>query len=347
MNSRRKGISVRPLISVISIAGLLLSATVAPGFQIELLGVPVRANPATEITIQLQYQRDPGDEEKRIVYIVRMRRAATDTLLRETIADNNGLGYTDDQGTIDFPFRTPASEGDNVYFTATAAPWSMNRAVLDTIATYPTGNTYPYSIESQYGVTRDLRYQGGVIASADAQRHTHDRGITFEAFIVTWNEYNDTYNHSSIAGIGLGQMLGLRRQWYGESEYEKLPVYAIVQNDIGIEISDREDIQPGDFIYFWRVINTRQAGIFISWERNSSNRITGVNYWSSTSATQGIGTSLDYFEGYAAFGINEDRFYAARMQKPRDLADQQWALDALTTTPTLIQTAPPQGWMMY
>jgi len=332
-----------PLGLLVLIAAGLLSAPAAlsaPGVELSFPALPGRIGPGRQATISIAYDKDPSTAEKRLVFILEMRRLEGDSLLNQSVSDNSAHGYGGDSGVVDFSVTAPA-EGP-VYFAAFAAPWSLNRAVVEHYQTYPTDGTYDYSWTSgSYGVTQDLYYLGDLIAPTTPDHTTYCCGITFETFLLASENYNATYGHSQIGTMSASDMRSFRRLWYGVTDDDELCARAIRDYAIGEEINDWEEIQDGDFVQFWRHSGSGHSVIFQKWVRDAEDAITGFQYWSSQRSTQGIGSATEYFGDSS--GVNPDRFWPARLQKPRDEADFDWALGQSDTRSTPTRISEDQG----
>src|SRR5690606_935381 len=103
-------------------------------------------------------------EEKRLVFLVDLHDAETDTRLHQAVLDNGNLGYTELNGLLAANFNAPAAADGEVYVKLWAVPWSLNRALVEKLESYPTDGTFTYdwniSRPGDYGVTQDVVYQG-------------------------------------------------------------------------------------------------------------------------------------------------------------------------------------------
>ena len=332
----------------VAAAFFLAPAVCLAGVDLELSGVPAQADPGGEVAVTLDYTRDGTEEEQRLVFFLQAHRASDGKLLHKEISDNNGNGYPADSGQFDLVYTTPDEPGTDIYFEGWAVPWSVNRALMERLESYPTDGTFTYLWGGGgYGVTQDVYYLGSLICPKPSGDTTYCSGLAFETFVLGWEDYNTEYGHPDIWGMSASDMQDFRLVWYGVTDAEKLAARAIPEYGLGIEITDWEELQPGDSIQFWRNSGSGHNPIFIDWVRNASGEITGVYYWGSQSSTNGIGYRSESFNGF--YGIDPDRFYAGRARKPRDQADYDWALASTSTenAPTSIRQAAPDGWVIH
>ena len=104
-----------------------------------------------------------------------------------------------------------------------------------------------------------------------------------------------TINNGSINGMTVDDLLEFRMDWYVRDLYGSGPAEAVENYGIGEEVTDWSDIQPGDFVQFWRNSGSGHNTIFIDWETDNQGEIIGVYYWSTQGSTDGIGYRAEYF----------------------------------------------------
>ena len=323
-----------------------LSVASASGVVLSFPDVPAEAMPEEELSLSLALVKAATESEQRLVFLLEMRRLQDDAVLAQAIQDNSGSGYAISSGTVSFSLSVPAVEGP-IYFVAQAVPWSLNRAVTAWYKTYPTDGTHPYLWSGGgYGVTQDVYYLGELIAPTNASRTTYCCGLTFETCVLAYEDYNASYGHATIGTMSVDDMKSFRRIWYGVTDAEKLCARAVTDYQLGEEISDFEEMQEGDFVQFWRRSGSGHSVIFVDWVRNATQEITGFDYWSSQPSTDGIGCNTEFFGDSS--GVNRERFWAARLRKPRDDADADWALGQADTRdqPTALRSGSP-AWRFY
>lgn len=328
---------------------LMLCVHVAHGaVTVGLSGIPASAAPGSAFTVDLNWTKPGSVAEKRLVFILELRQAGTDATLNKWTMDNSGAGYKGSGGTVPFPVMIPANASGQIYFTAWASPWSLNRAVLERYKSYPTNGTFTYLWSGGgYGVTQNLYYLGSLICPKPSGNTTYCSGLAFEAFLLAFRDYNTTYSHPRIGNITTAaQMEAYRKIWYGVTDADKLAARAIPEYNLGVEITDWEEAQEGDFVQLWRHSGSGHNPVFVNWLRNGSGTITGVRYWGSQGSTNGIGYLQESFG--TTSGMNAARFYIGRVKKPRDQADYDWALGTASTmaSPTAV-TSQVSDWMSY
>lgn len=337
----------RPCQALAFIVGL--PAIVHAGATVTIQNAPATLTPGQTLSINTFYQKTADEPEKRVILRVDMHNAATHQKVAGAIADNGNQGYKQNNAFISTNISVPAGASGAYYFKATLAPWSMNKAVVTQMESYPTDGTFSYLWGGGgFGVTQNVYYKGTLIAPKPSGDTTYCSGLAFETAVIPFNQYNATYGHSSIGNIlTSGNMSAFRIRWYGASSpAEKLAAQAIPEWGVGVEITDWEEAQEGDFVQLWRHSSSGHNPLFVSWRRNSSGTITGCNYWGSQPGTNGIGYAGENFGTSSA--MNRDRFYIGRMRKPRDQADYDWAIGQTSTaaTPSVVNTAVPD-WAEY
>lgn len=347
MLTRRAGRFHVILLALLSTAPPLL-APAQGTVSVSLLDVPAVGSPP-QVSLRVAYQKAPDVAEKRLVFQIEARRTDNDAVLDSVVLDNQGHGYTSASGEIPCVLTLPPDPAfASVYFFARVCPWSLNRAIVSQYKSYPTDGTYTYAWTSgSYGVTQDLYYLGTLIAPTNAAHTTYCSGITFETFMKAYETYNTAWGHSQIGTMSTAQqMKNFRLVWYGVTDADRLSAKAISDYALGEPITDWEEVQEGDIVQIWRHSGSGHSVIFVSWVRDDSQVITGFNYWSTQTSTNGIGSRSEFFG--ETTGVNPARFWPARLRKPRDAADAAWALGETDTqsSPTAI-LKPASGWMMY
>lgn len=337
---------MRRLVFSVAMAGL--TGIAVAGATVTVINRPDGLTPGGEAAVSFRIAKSADEPEKRIVVRVDLHDADTDAKVSESILDNAGQGYKGSEINLAAKVPVPADAAGSYYFKITASPWSLNRAIVARMKSYPTDGTFRYKWEGGYGVTQDVPYKGTVIAPSSNDNTCYCSGLAFELFVLTWNDYNAQYGHSQIGDIpNASTMQAFRRVWYGNfPETEKLATRAIPEWGAGVEITDWEEAQEGDFVQLWRHSGSGHNPVFVNWVRNSQNQITGVNYWGTQGSTNGIGIARENFG--ATRNMNRNRFYLARSAKPRDQADYDWALGQATTKgqPSMVNSS-VGNWTIY
>lgn len=328
---------------------LLLAATIlclvprAHAADFSITNLPTLYTPGVGFTLFIQYAKPASTAEQRLVFIIEVRRVADDSLILKLTDNNANLGHKGTIVNLSVPITVPLGTQGDIYFALYAVPWSLNRMVVDQYKSYPTNGTWTYSWNAgtvgDYGVTQPVTYLGTTICPDYAGNTTYCSGVAFETCVVPYNAYNATYGHPTIGTMTVSQMQAFRRVWYGITDAEKLAALAIPQYNLGVEITDWNEVQEGDFCQLWRTTSSGHNPIFVSWVRDSQQQITGIRYWGSQGSTNGIGTRNEFFSDSGGT-VRRDRIYFGRLRKPRDNADYLWAITTENTksTPTRLPT---------
>lgn len=195
----------------------------------------------------------------------------------------------------------------------------FNTYVNEIIPTYPTDGSYGYywpTSGNWLGTTSDIIYQGTVIAEGDPNHQSYCVGLTFEVFMRAWQQVDVDYvGDGTINGMSVYDLNDFRIEWYVRDLFGAGPADAAEIYGIGEIITDWNDVQPGDFIQFWRNSNSGHNAIFVDWEWDSDGNIVGFLYWSTQNSTDGIGYNSEYF-GSTGSSVNAQYFFPARIYTP-------------------------------
>ncbi len=321
--------------TALSTGCLLLTVGLAEAtVDLEFINIPEAARPQQTLDIDFSWTKTAGEEEQLLIFLLQVKDAGTDDLLTSVRVDNNGNGVAGTAGMESLAIQLPDIE-TSVYFELYASPWSLNKQVVNQLESYPTDGTWTYQWSGGgYGVTQDLIYQGSLIAPKPTGDTTYCSGIAFEVGFLAAQQYNASYGSTSIGGLSASDMRRFRQVWYGTLAYPdpelKLAALAIPQEGLGLEITDFEKVQKGDFCQLWRHSGSGHNPIFINWIRNNSDEITGLRYWGSQSSTNGIGYRNEYFGVNS--GIDPERIFFGRMQRPEGQGDIDFALNSVSTS---------------
>lgn len=310
--------------------------------HVEIAPIGEALSPGSSHTISVSFQKTTDEKEQRLCLILDLIRDTQTDVVQSWVMDQSGNGYTQDSATVNFSITLPNEQENGWYLRATAAPWSLNRQSVTRYKSYPTDGTYPYAwVSGSYGVTQNLYYLSNLLCPAPGDNTTYCSGVAFETFLLTYQDYFALSGAGdSIGGLSYNEMKALRLVWYGVTDAEKLCARAIPQYGLGVEITNFEEAQEGDFVQLWRHSGSGHNVVFVNWMR-SGGQIIGVRYWSTQGSTNGIGTNVEYFG--TTSGMDADRFYIARLRKPRDKMDQLWALGTATAAPTQQSSC----WILY
>lgn len=187
------------------------------------------------------------------------------------------------------------------------------RYVLQIAETYPTDGTHPYYWPKQgawKGVTREVRYNGKVVADGDPQGRCHCSGITWEVFMRAIEAYNADHEQKVLDSWTAEEVNRLQYLWFGSDGNKRCIHNAVLTFGIGVEIKNLEDARPGDFVQFWRGNGLGHSCIFREWIRDDSGAITHLKYWSAQKKTNGIAVNTESVGGN---GILLDQVYIVRI----------------------------------
>ncbi len=297
-----------------------------------------------DFSVVINYGMNLHLMERRARLSLEVRDTRNSETLTRIDADNNGDGFGEPTGSHLFTLRLD-SPPSSVYFVAYASPLEMNNVFVQHLQTYPTDGTYPYKWHGGgYGVTRDVYYKGSLIAPTNPEHTTYCCGITFENFMIGYEDYNVRHGYNSIGTMNVSDAKDFRKLWYGVTDAEKLCVRAITDYDLGWEIADKTKALPGDFCQLWRHSGSGHSVVFIEYLHNDGE-ITGLRYWSSQPPTDGIGYQTEYFGETS--GINRNRFYIGRVRKPADPDDWRNCLADAATRQTPTSVLAPQDILDY
>jgi hypothetical protein len=316
---------------ILAMSGALAAQTI----DLNVTHLPATLQPGKSAQITLAFERDADVVEKRLVFVVEVRRAEDDSVFRTATFDNVGAGYTASTGSMNFVASIP-NDTEAIYFNAYASPWSLNQWVVEQLESYPTNGTYTYSwVGNSFGVMNDVYYRDSLIAPKPGNNTTYCSGAAFEVGVFAALNYNALHGHATIGGMSVAQMQSFRRVWYGTLSDDpdpqlKLAALAIPKFGIGREITDWDEVQAGDFLQFWRTSGSGHNPIFVSWVTNASGTKTGIRYWGSQGSTNGLGYRNESFSGSGG-SIDPARTFFGRLARPRDGNDIEHALVIMST----------------
>ncbi len=203
----------------------------------------------------------------------------------------------------------------------TATESDFNDMVMSHVATYPTDGSYAYWWPDDVdwgGNPHDIYYEGDLFSAGDPERRSYCVGMTFEVFMRAFEDADAlTGGDGSVNGVAFDELYELRTDWYVRDLYGSGVVEAVENYGIGEEVVAWEDVRPGDFLQFWRHSGSGHNAIFIDWERDSADNITGFTYWSTQGSTDGVGYNQEYF-GSSGSRVDPSYFFVARVAMPWD-----------------------------
>lgn len=223
-------------------------------------------------------------------------------------------GYTSDG-------HMRASDSLTLTVEAGTAPQSsgFNAVVLDLLESYPTDGTNQYywpEDSGWYGTTRDVEYRDQVVAEGDPEGRCYCVGLTWEVMMRSFDSVDrSTGGDGTLNGMSVTQLNEFRVDWFVRDLYGDGVVTALESYGIGEQVTSWNDVQPGDFVQFWRNSGSGHSVIFIDWELDSGGNIDGFQYWSTQSSTDGINYNSEYF-GSSGSSVDASYFFVARAAMP-------------------------------
>jgi len=267
--------------------------------------------------------------------------ASPDVQSIELFADGWSLGTVgSSKGTIGYTFaglgypREIVAEAsvngavvatDAIEITVTSGTTPTN-ADLDAlvqalIAEYPTDGTNDYwwpSGTTWAGTTRDVWYQGALVAAGDPYGRCYCVGLTWEVYMRAFQAADlATGGDGTLNGLTVADLEDFQTDWYvrkllGAGASDALDTYGI-----GWRVASFADVKPGDFVQLWRNDGTGHSVIFQDWERDGAGAIVGLDYWSTQSSTNGIAFNDEYF-GSGSNDVDPNLVFVGRAAAPSE-----------------------------
>lgn len=189
-----------------------------------------------------------------------------------------------------------------LFFSATGLAAERQRPfndyVLEIMKSYPTDGSMPYDWVDEsgyYGITQDLLYLDQLFVKGDIKKRSYCSGITFEVFFQAYQAYNAANGFKQIGALdSVEKMEEFRLKWYGVGGDRRTIKHALEWSGLGYQVTDLNQVTPGDFVQIWRHNGSGHTVIFINWIKDTEGQILGFNYWSSNT---GLGPSYreEYF----------------------------------------------------
>ncbi len=227
--------------------------------------------------------------------------------------DIDAHGYADGQLVASDRISITVEEGSS------PDPSSFNDYAVAILESYPTDGSHDYLWDGSYdGVTRDIWYLDELVGQSDGQGHCFCCGLTWELFMRSFEQIDlETGGAGSLNGQDVAEMFEFRTDWYVRDLWGSGPLEALENYGIGEEVTSLADLQPGDFVQFWRNSGSGHSVVFIDWETDGQGNINGLLYWSCQGSTDGVGYVSEYF-GSDSSSIDPLYFFAARAWMPGD-----------------------------
>ncbi|MEM1444968.1 MAG: hypothetical protein AAGF84_02860 [Planctomycetota bacterium] len=194
-------------------------------------------------------------------------------------------------------------------------PETANATVLEVINEMPAGGGYVWK---STGVPDDVMHQDRVVLAKTTADGTYCSGVTFATVVEA------ATREGLLDDVPFDRVKQFQRDWYGthDAAAETQCVYAMEQLGIGKAVRPR-DAQPGDFVQYWRGGGSGHSVVFIDWVIDAdASEPVGLTYWSSQTATDGIGMNVEYFAGHVGPDESKgrvlpDRLYIGRLNTPQ------------------------------
>lgn len=219
--------------------------------------------------------------------------------------------------------RMRASDGINVTVEPgeSLSGSGYNALVLDILQSYATDGTHDYYWPADggwYGTTRDVVYRGTTVAEGDPAGRCYCVGLTWEVMLRAFELADSTTGgDGTLNGLSVSQLNEFRVDWFVRDLYGDGVVTALENYGLGEQVRSWSDVEPGDFVQFWRNSGSGHSVIFMDWETNSSGDVSGFRYWSTQSSTDGIAYNSEYF-GTTGSSVNASYFFVARALMPSE-----------------------------
>jgi hypothetical protein len=197
-----------------------------------------------------------------------------------------------------------------------------NATMVDLLEEYPTDGTYPYewSDAAGDGTTVDIVYNGEIVADAGpgSGAYCFCVGLTFELYMRSFFQIDEAMGGDGLLNdMDVDEVLDFRADWYVRDLWGAGAVDALEIWGLGEEVTDWSEAVAGDPVQFWRFSGSGHSVIFIDWVTNGSGNITGLEYWSTQSSTDGIGYNIEEF-GTGGSDIDPAHFFIGRAWMPQD-----------------------------
>lgn len=169
------------------------------------------------------------------------------------------------------------------------------------------------------GVTRDIYYQGTLIASPYAADKCHCVGATFQVYMTAFEAWDKQYAGSSgdLRGLTPAQVKQLKKIWFVATSDESGAQGALASLGLGTKVATLAQAQQGDPVQIWRNNGSGHSVIFDSWKMDGG-QITGITYFSCNSGGPGFATET---VGSGTKDVTLSRIYVGHPLPPSDLPD--------------------------
>lgn len=189
----------------------------------------------------------------------------------------------------------------------------LNDLILSVVSQYAADTQHPYvwarGVDTD-GVTRELLWQGTVLAEPDADGGIHCSGITYEVYLRAL-----ALAGGEERGPDAETLRAMKDTWYVRDGDEQGPVDALVKAGLGDRVSSFAALKPGDIVQFWRNSGKGHSVIFIRHTLNSDGSLHGMIYWSAQGTSGGVGMRR-VSAGSDINQITPGRLYGVRALRP-------------------------------
>ncbi|MBK7757771.1 MAG: hypothetical protein IPI35_15490 [Deltaproteobacteria bacterium] len=196
----------------------------------------------------------------------------------------------------------------------------FNQRILDLIDTYPDDGTYTYywpSGTTWSGSTRDIYYQGALVADDGGFSSCYCSGITWELYLETWRGVAAEMGLSfdDLNGLSDTDLKTMRTDWYVRELDGPGPDVALSARGLGARVESLDDLRPGDLVQFWRTSGSGHTVVFMGFEEDDAGNLTGLSYVSCQGASFGFGENTEYFGAFSG-AIDPLLLFAGRPTMP-------------------------------
>ncbi len=196
----------------------------------------------------------------------------------------------------------------------------MNTYVMRVVESFPTDGSFPYwwpKTNVFDGATSDVFFLGERVMRGDPEEkgRCYCCGLTLQVFYHALDEFQDEGNTLPESSLTTKTTKRFQHYWFCPSLNSPGAVLALEEFGIGTRIKNLDEAQPGDFIQFWRNSGSGHSVIFIDWVKDDEGTITGLKYWSTQKATDGIGYRIEPV-GEGEKDITRERIFIGRLLPP-------------------------------
>jgi len=207
----------------------------------------------------------------------------------------------------------------------------LNEALLATVQRFGSMEiATPYCdgarLNSTVGIAHDIRFKDSLLYRARAPICTYCSGAMFELYMTVVDQVMKERGLEGFGMLSPTTVEDFRKSFYGVTGDERTLVTALTRFGLGIEVPRLEDAKPGDFIQFWWNRGTGHAAILTDLYRGAQGNVTGFEYWSSQSGTEGWGRMRESLGSDTS--VNLGRIYLVRAvvpEIPRSMTDDMEA----------------------